>query len=106
MSSLNPVVVGALQNVIRGVAVDAVADADLHVLAHVDDAHLIEAVTGMTTIVDDEARRRSLARCARSPGARQPPRVRLKRERSAGGRRTGRPAFDLLEDTEDDHRAI
>ena len=56
MSSLDPVVVGALQNVIRGVAVDAVADADLHVLAHVDDAHLIEAVAGMTTIVDDEGK--------------------------------------------------
>jgi hypothetical protein len=31
-SSLNPVVVGAQQNVILGVAVDAVADADPHFL--------------------------------------------------------------------------
>jgi hypothetical protein len=60
-----PVVVGALQNVIRGVAVDAVADADLHVLAHVDDAHLIEAVADMTTIVDDEAKA-TVARAVRA----------------------------------------
>jgi hypothetical protein len=65
MSSLNPVVVGALQNVIRGVAVDAVADADLHVLAHVDDAHLIEAVPDMTTIVHDGRSRAARSRRAR-----------------------------------------
>jgi hypothetical protein len=56
MSSLNPVVVGALQNVVRGVAVDAAADADQHVLVHVDDAHLIEGVPCMATIVDDEGK--------------------------------------------------
>jgi hypothetical protein len=69
MSSLNPVVVGAQQYVIRGVAVDAAADGDLHVLAHVDDAHLVEAALGMSTIVDDEGKA-TVARTLRAPAQR------------------------------------
>jgi hypothetical protein len=65
MSDLDPVVVGASQNVIRDVAVDAVSDADLHAFAQVDDAHLIEAVAGMTTIVDDEGKA-TIARALRA----------------------------------------
>jgi hypothetical protein len=63
MSSLNPVVVGARQNAIRGAAVDAAANADLHVLA------LIEAALGMTTVVNDEARAK-VACAVRAPAQR------------------------------------